>query len=237
MNDNDRPRTDRRRSSRRRSGRGGRQSAEKKERTQPQNQAGPAQKGSNPDRSRSQANGADARNRGGESRARSSESSARSAPSSGNDRRARPAEAPRASDRFLNLADRLFDRSLDQSRKRAYYQGDRPTWVPPKLQPSSLPKPTCPRCGEIIEDLASAMSDRQSGEPAHFDCVLKSLEEQEHLGADEKIVYIGGGRFGVVFFENPSDPRRFQIRRILQWEEKEKRSSWRAEVADQYSNT
>lgn len=134
------------------------------------------------------------------------------------------------------LGERALTAPLDKAKSRAQYP-DRPRWTPPRLAPPVLPKPECPRCGRPIEDLASAINDRETGEPTHFDCVIERIAESESLGENEKVVYIGGGRFGVVHFENPNDPKRFQIKKMLQWEEKEKRSPWRRDVADQYSAT
>jgi hypothetical protein len=101
----------------------------------------------------------------------------------------------------------------------------------------TLPKPVCPRCGSPIEDLPSALNDKESGVPIHFDCVLARLTESESLGEGEKIVYLGGGRFGVVLFENPADLKRFRVKRTFQWEEKDKRADWRRQVTDLFSST
>lgn len=107
----------------------------------------------------------------------------------------------------------------------------------PRIVPPTLPKPLCPRCGAPIEDLPSALNDKESGAPIHFDCVLSRLEEIESPAEGEKIVYLGGGRFGLVRFENPGDLKRFRVVKLVQWEEKDKRADWRREVADLYSAT
>ncbi len=109
--------------------------------------------------------------------------------------------------------------------------------IPQRQTKPPLPKPLCPRCGKVIEDLSAAINDKDSGEPCHFDCVVSRIADGENLGAGEKVVYIGGGRFGVVYFEQPSDLKRFQIKKIIQWEDKEKRADWRNDMADRYSAT
>jgi len=114
---------------------------------------------------------------------------------------------------------------------------DRPKWVPPLLGRQPLPKHECPYCGKPIQDLAAAITDIQSGTPAHFDCVLARIAETERVEEGDTITYIGGGRFGIVHFPNPSDQKRFQIKKVVQWEEKDKRASWRKTVADNYSTT
>lgn len=103
--------------------------------------------------------------------------------------------------------------------------------------PPTLPKPLCPRCGKPIEDLPAALNDKETGEPIHFDCVLARITEGESLGEGEKVVYLGGGRFGILQFEHPGDPKRFRVKKTVQWEEKDKRAEWRRTVADLYSTT
>ncbi len=94
---------------------------------------------------------------------------------------------------------------------------------------------TCPICSEPIMDMSSAIADKTSGQPMHFDCVMNRLSETEKLGQNEKICYIGQGRFGVLYFENPRDQRRFTIKKIIDWEEKDKRGQWRDEMSGLYS--
>ena len=36
----------------------------------------------------------------------------------------------------------------------------------------------CGICGELISDISSAISDKNSGKPVHFDCVIKKLESE-----------------------------------------------------------
>ncbi len=101
--------------------------------------------------------------------------------------------------------------------------------------PPKLPTPVCSRCGEAIQDLSSALSDRESGEPIHFDCALRFLEGSENVSENQKIVYVGQGRFAVMEFENPQDTKKFRILRTLEWESREHRAEWRSEVANLFS--
>ena len=93
----------------------------------------------------------------------------------------------------------------------------------------------CPVCGQEILEMASAIADKASGNPVHFDCVMNKLSETEKLEQNEKICYIGQGRFGILYFENPRDQRHFTIKKIIDWEDKDKRSSWRDEMSGLYS--
>ena len=94
---------------------------------------------------------------------------------------------------------------------------------------------TCEYCNQPSEDLASSIAAKESGNPAHFDCVLAKINASEKLSENEKITYIGHGRFAVVYFENPHDLRHFTIRRVIEWENREAKYEWRSEIANLYS--
>lgn len=93
----------------------------------------------------------------------------------------------------------------------------------------------CPQCGELITDIASAVADKSTGKPLHFECVMSRLSETEPVGRNEKICYIGQGRFGILYFENPRDQRHFTIKKIIEWEARDKRIEWRDEMSGLYS--
>lgn len=95
--------------------------------------------------------------------------------------------------------------------------------------------PECPMCGKPITELSTALADKETGAPVHFDCVLEQLQKTEKLSNGQKIVYIGQGRFGVVVFPQPNDTRNFTIQRIIEWEPRDKKIEWRTEIAGLYS--
>jgi len=64
---------------------------------------------------------------------------------------------------------------------------------------------------------------------------MAQLEQTEKVGQNEKICYIGQGRFGILYFENPRDQRHFTIKKIIDWEEREKNHDWRNEISSLYS--
>ncbi|MDR2803571.1 MAG: hypothetical protein LBB22_04705 [Treponema sp.] len=114
----------------------------------------------------------------------------------------------------------------------------RPKWTSPKLRTEPIPTPICSYCKEPIKDLASAFSCKDNDEGAvHFDCALKRIAEMEPLEKGDSVTYIGGGRFGIVTFENPRVPGSFKIKKIIEWEQKEKRAPWRGHIADHFSLT
>ncbi len=93
----------------------------------------------------------------------------------------------------------------------------------------------CAKCGQVIEDVASAFSDKNTGNPVHFECVMSDVQASETLGENEKIAYIGQGRFGVLYFENPRDQRHFVIKKIIDCENKEQKPDWRTQIGELYS--
>lgn len=94
----------------------------------------------------------------------------------------------------------------------------------------------CAKCGYPINELSSALADRQTGAPVHFDCVLDELSEQETLGENEKISYIGQGRFAVLHFDNMRDMRHFTIVKTIEWEARDSVYPWRTEMSGLYSH-
>ena len=134
------------------------------------------------------------------------------------------------------------NKGVDLSRgKKATYQ-ERPKWIPPKMNTEPLPVPDCPFCGKPIRDISQAISDKDSSAPVHFDCVTARIAGGENLGKDDTVTYIGGGRFGIVSFESQDSQGKtencdFKIKKIIEWENKDKRAEWRSMVCDHYSVT
>ena len=122
--------------------------------------------------------------------------------------------------------------------KKRGSQYERPKWTPPPKPPAnSLPSALCAWCGKPIKDISAALSEPDSGNPVHFDCVIDRIVERENLETGDTVSYIGGGRFGIVHFNNPPDTRDFTIKKIFEWENKENRSEWRVTISDYFSVT
>lgn len=95
---------------------------------------------------------------------------------------------------------------------------------------------TCPLCGKPVYDLSTALcSDRETGAPAHFDCVLERVAASETLAAGEKIVYLGAGAFGVVEYKDKSETS-FTVKRRIQWEKEGEKKDWRKSLSSRISN-
>jgi hypothetical protein len=100
-----------------------------------------------------------------------------------------------------------------------------------------LPVPNCPYCGKPIKDLASAITDKHSDTPVHFDCIIAQIAESETLEKEDAIAYIGGGSFGILRFTGSSHTSRFTIKKVVEWEDREHWAEWRRTLSDRYSTT
>lgn len=117
---------------------------------------------------------------------------------------------------------------------------ERPRWSAPEL-PAINPKttPNCKWCGKPITDITTAICDKETGLPVHFDCVLARIAQIEDLAPNDSVCYIGGGRFGIIHYNNPPDTRDFTIKKIYEWEEKDSNvnSEWRKPISEYFSIT
>ncbi len=87
--------------------------------------------------------------------------------------------------------------------------------------------PICPLCQKPVQDLYSAITHRDSGTPAHFECVLESIRAANELAPSEKLCYLGGGSFGILQYRSAQGPLRFFIRKRIQYEAGESVPEWR----------
>ena len=135
-----------------------------------------------------------------------------------------------------------FKRSGEYARGKRALFFERPKWVPPKVNTEPLPVHDCPYCGKTIRDISQAISDRDTGVPVHFDCVTARIAGGESLEKDDTVTYLGGGRFGIVSFGGKDSHSRtgssdFKVKKIIEWENKDKRAEWRSIICEHYSVT
>jgi len=114
---------------------------------------------------------------------------------------------------------------------------ERPHWTEPVLPKNPITTPDCPWCGKQIKDITTAVSDKNTGLPVHFDCVLTKIADMEQIDKNDSVCYIGGGRFGIIHYNNPPDMRDFTIKKIVEWEIKEKENEWRKPISEYFSLT
>jgi len=88
----------------------------------------------------------------------------------------------------------------------------------------------CALCGEVVKEAASCLALPDSGDPAHFECVMKKISETEPLADGESIAYLGGGNFGIIL-KNPKSPVGFEIKKKIDFENKEKIGQWRKKLS------
>ena len=129
------------------------------------------------------------------------------------------------------------DGKFDKNEKSKISSQERPRWSAPVLPVNPITTPDCKWCGKQITDITTAISDKDSGLPVHFDCVLDSLTSTERLETNDTVCYIGGGRFGIVHYNNPPDIRDFSIKKILEWEMKDQIIEWRTPISEYFSIT
>jgi len=90
--------------------------------------------------------------------------------------------------------------------------------------------PGCPVCGEPVRELSSALTHRQSGQPAHFDCIVKELREANPIGPQERLCYLGGGVFGVLTWKVEGNPASFVIKRRIPYEDPRTPQEWKRQL-------
>lgn len=131
--------------------------------------------------------------------------------------------------------DNLFTEAKFEKNKQTIHE--RPRWTAPVLPANPITTPDCPWCGKQITDIATAITDKETGRPVHFDCVLARITELEKPEKNDAVCYIGGGRFGVIHYNNPPDTRDFIIKKVYEWEVKENISDWRRPISEYFSIT
>ena len=134
-------------------------------------------------------------------------------------------------------SENLFSDGKYERNKQSIHE--RLQWTAPKLPVNPITTPDCKWCGKKITDIATAICEKESGQPVHFDCVLARISQMENLETNDSICYIGGGRFGVVHYNNPPDTKNFTIKKIIEWEIKDTNtnSDWRRPISEYFSIT
>ncbi|MDR0316339.1 MAG: hypothetical protein LBH97_05505 [Treponema sp.] len=143
-------------------------------------------------------------------------------------------DSPKGESKKTAETPQILEGKIEKRRGGLY---ERPRWIAPKLPTEPLPSANCAWCGEPIKDISTALSESGSGRPVHFECVLAKISENETLEPGDAISYIGGGRFGIIHFNNPANTKDFNIKRIFEWENKENNADWRRSISEHFSVT
>ncbi len=96
-------------------------------------------------------------------------------------------------------------------------------------QPLRREPTRCPLCDKTVRDVHSAIAYGEGGKPAHLDCVINELGDGEQIGTDERLCYIGAGRFGVIKSRVGKDG--LEVVRTIQYEARESVVAWRRELS------
>ncbi|MEW5816472.1 MAG: hypothetical protein AB1798_13885, partial [Spirochaetota bacterium] len=96
--------------------------------------------------------------------------------------------------------------------------------------------PICPVCGKPVKDLYNAIADKVKGEPVHFDCIVKTITDNENLAPNETVSYLGKGSFGIIKNKGGSGPNQFTIRKRIQYEDTSQVFEWRKKISTRFKN-
>jgi hypothetical protein len=112
----------------------------------------------------------------------------------------------------------------NRRRRRHFSRGKDKPREEPKIEREA---PPCCICGKPIRDILAALLHRDSGEPAHFDCIASEVLAKETLAEGERFTYLGSGAFGIILQGKPGGPSSIVIRKKIEYEDKEKALAWR----------
>ena len=112
----------------------------------------------------------------------------------------------------------------DRQRRRNFRR--RPRWHNRQIEYK-----TCPICGKSVKSMLTAIAVNEDMDPAHFDCVIKQISEQEKVGNGEKVTYIGNGTFAVVKMKPGSRGSSFTVIKRIQYESKDTKADWRKKIS------
>ncbi|MDR1230963.1 MAG: hypothetical protein LBK61_06130 [Spirochaetaceae bacterium] len=140
---------------------------------------------------------------------------------------------PAANNRRTDFLGQRLGSSVSREKKGRFFY-DRPKWTPVKKPDEPIPELVCSLCGKPIADISSAICGSSEDKASHFDCIIAQIKQSESLGEGDSLAYIGGGRFGIVCHDSH---KKFTIKKIIDWDQRDDRVPWRKLVADHFSST
>ena len=75
----------------------------------------------------------------------------------------------------------------------------------------------CPICEKKIENMADTITDRRTGQPAHFVCVHDELLKTLKLNDNQRLSYMGSGVFAVIEDVNEEGKQKFKIKEKFEY--------------------
>jgi hypothetical protein len=85
------------------------------------------------------------------------------------------------------------------------------------FQPKTLDKEKCTICTKLIDDMPSAIFDKEKNEYYHFNCVLTKVESENKIEGRERIAYLGSGSFGIIENTGGNSSSKFSIKKKIQF--------------------
>ena len=98
--------------------------------------------------------------------------------------------------------------------------------VPPKRD--YAPDPVT---GKAIDNVYTALVHRDSEQPVSFDTVIEQLKNAENLGANQQLIYVGSGQFGVYDEVDEGGKKRLMLNRKIAYEDGHHKPDWRRELS------
>lgn len=89
----------------------------------------------------------------------------------------------------------------------------------------------CPVSGKDIDNIITAITDPDNGEPSRFDAVLQRLKKREELSGNQRIVYIGAGNFAVVEEKKEGRRKYIEVVKKIPYEDTHHKKDWRRELS------
>jgi hypothetical protein len=120
-------------------------------------------------------------------------------------------------------------RRKQKSEKREKAIPQRRDYSPPPL-PKRQYAPD-PITGKPIENILTAIMQRDSKEPINFDTALDQVKNSEHLGPNDIVCYIGSGNFAVYTEHNTNGRKYMELKKKIAYEDNHEKPVWRRELS------
>jgi len=89
-----------------------------------------------------------------------------------------------------------------------------------KSRKRHIPREICPVCNKPINKIVTAITHKETGKKAHFDCIINEIKKSYPLKSHEEICYLGGGSFGIIEDSKGNRVKGLVIKKRIQYEEK-----------------
>jgi len=81
---------------------------------------------------------------------------------------------------------------------------------------NTFEKSKCTFCEKLIDDMSSAIFDKEKNQYFHFNCVMNKLGDENSIQVKERVVYLGSGAFGIIENQD-NNSSKFLIKKKIQF--------------------